>query len=255
MPQSGTCTMTNYDVWPVFYAGRFIRTGLFAVLGLVGGMAVAASPCLAAGARAIPAPAVDEAPGQATTEVAVLAGGCFWGVQGVFQHVNGVISAVSGYAGGDKTTAHYEMVSTDTTGHAESVQITFDPRKISYGRLLQIYFSVAHDPTELNQQGPDVGTQYRSAIFPTSAEQAHVARAYIVQLGHAHVFAAPVTTRIETDRPFFPAESYHQNYLTRHPTYAYIVTNDLPKIAALQRIMPDSYRAEPVLVDVTGWSG
>src|ERR1700722_7148020 len=206
-------------------------------------------------ARVVPPPALDEPTGQAASEVAVVAGGCFWGVQGVFQHVEGVTNAVSGYAGGDKATAQYETVSTGTTGHAESVQITFDPRKISYGRLLQIYFSVAHDPTELNQQGPDVGTQYRSAIFPTSAEQAHVARAYIVQLGHAHVFAAPVTTRIETDRPFFPAESYHQNYLTRHPTYAYIVTNDLPKIAALQRIMPDSYRAEPVLVDVTGWSG
>jgi peptide-methionine (S)-S-oxide reductase len=247
--------MTNYDVWPVFYAGRFIRTGLFAVLGLVGGMAVAASPAFAQDGHAIPAPVVDEAPGHAAAEVAVLAGGCFWGVQGVFQHVNGVTNAVSGYAGGDKATAQYEMVSTGTTGHAESVQITFDPRKISYGRLLQIYFSVAHDPTELNEQGPDVGTQYRSAIFPTSAEQARVASAYIAQLGQAHVFAKPIATRIESDRPFFPAESYHQNFLTRHPTYPYIVINDLPKVADLQQIMPDSYRANPVLVDVTGWSG
>jgi peptide-methionine (S)-S-oxide reductase len=255
MSQSGTCTMTTYDVRPISSVGRFVRTGLFAALGLVGGMAVAASPSFAQDAHAIPAPVVDETPGQATSEVAVLAGGCFWGVQGVFQHVNGVTSAVSGYAGGEKATAHYEMVSTNTTGHAESVQITFDPRKISYGRVLQIYFSVAHDPTELNEQGPDVGTQYRSAIFPTSAEQARVASAYIAQLGQAHVFAEPIVTRIESDRPFFPAESYHQNFLTRHPTYPYIVINDMPKIADLQRIMPDAYRADPVLVDVTGWSG
>jgi peptide-methionine (S)-S-oxide reductase len=245
----------TYDVGPVFCGGRFVRTGLFAALALVAGMALGASPSFAQDGRAIPAPVMDEAPGQATSEVVVLAGGCFWGVQGVFQHVNGVSSAVSGYAGGDKATAHYDMVSTSTTGHAESVQITFDPRKISYGRLLQIYFSVAHDPTELNEQGPDVGTQYRSAIFPTSAEQARVARAYIAQLGQAHVFAGPIVTRIESDRPFFPAEAYHQNFLTHHPNDPYIVINDLPKVGALQQIMPDTYRADPVLVDVAGWSG
>jgi peptide-methionine (S)-S-oxide reductase len=178
---------------------------------------------------AVPAPLRDEASGQAQSEVAVLAGGCFWGVQGVFQHLTGVTQAVSGYAGGSQATADYETVSGGTTGHAESVQITFDPRAISYGHLLQIYFSVAHDPTELNRQGPDVGTQYRSAIFPTTAEQAHVAKAYIDQLDQAAVFKAPIVTRIEPDQAFYPAEAYHQDFLTRNPTYTYIVINDLPK--------------------------
>jgi peptide-methionine (S)-S-oxide reductase len=203
-------------------------------------------------ARMIPAPAVDPPSGQATSEVAVLAGGCFWGVQGVFQHVEGVTNAVSGYAGGDKETAQYESVSSGMTGHAESVQITFDPRKIAYGRILQIYFSVAHDPTQLNRQGPDSGTQYRSAIFPTNAEQARTAKAYIAQLNEAHVFDAPVVTRIEPDRTFYPAEAYHQDFLTRHPTYPYIVVNDLPKIENLKRLFPDRYRAEPVLVAAAG---
>jgi peptide-methionine (S)-S-oxide reductase len=206
------------------------------------------SPSAAEESRAIPAPLVDEPIGQSTSETAVLAGGCFWGVQGVFQHVAGVTRAVSGYAGGSQTTAQYETVSTGTTGHAESVQITFDPRKISYGRILQIYFSVAHDPTELNRQGPDTGTQYRSAIFPTDTAQAHVAEAYIAQLTQSHVFAAPIVTRIEPDRAFYPAEAYHQDFLARHPSYPYIVFNDLPKIEALKRILPDVYRASPVLV-------
>src|SRR5579872_5010192 len=198
--------------------------------------------------HAVPAPAIDETAPAAGTEVTVLAGGCFWGVQGVFQHVDGVTSAVSGYAGGNKDTAEYETVSTGTTGHAESVQITFDPRKISYGHLLQIYFSVAHDPTELNYQGPDHGTQYRSAIFPTTAEQARVAEAYIKQLDDAHVFAAPIVTKIEPDKAFYPAEAYHQNYLTLHPEQPYIAINDLPKIAALKQLFPNLYRDEPVLV-------
>jgi peptide-methionine (S)-S-oxide reductase len=198
-------------------------------------------------ARTIPPPAVDP-PSTASSEAAVLAGGCFWGVQGVFQHVEGVHNAVSGYTGGDKETADYERVSGGTTGHAESVQVTFDPRKISYGRILQIYFSVAHDPTQLNRQGPDTGTQYRSAIFPTSAEQAATASAYIAQLERAHVFEAAIVTRIEPDRTFYPAEPDHQDFLTRHPTYPYIVINDLPKVAALKRLFPDLYRAEPVLV-------
>ena len=202
-------------------------------------------------ARAIPAPTVDP-PSAASSEVAVLAGGCFWGVQGVFQHVEGVSNAVSGYAGGDKETADYETVSGGATGHAESVQVTFDPRKISYGRILQIYFSVAHDPTQLNRQGPDTGTQYRSAIFPTSAEQAATAKAYIAQLDQAHVFGAGVVTRIEADRAFYPAEAYHQDFLTRHPTYPYIVFNDLPKLAELKQLFPDRYRAEPVLVSSAG---
>jgi peptide-methionine (S)-S-oxide reductase len=199
-------------------------------------------------AKIVPPPALDEANGTATTEVAVLAGGCFWGVQGVFQHVTGVTGAVSGYAGGDAATAHYEVVGTGTTGHAESVRITFDPRRISYGRILQIYFSVAHDPTELNYQGPDRGTQYRSTIFPATQEQADIAQAYIAQLDHAHTFHEPVVTTIEPGREFYPAEAYHQDFLARHPTDLYIVYNDLPKIRELQRLFPDLYRAEPVLV-------
>ena len=181
-------------------------------------------------------------------EVAVLAGGCFWGVQGVFQHVNGVINAVSGYAGGEQKTAHYEMVGSGTTGHAESVRVTFDPSKISYGRILQIYFSVAHDPTQLNRQGPDFGPQYRSAIFPTSPEQARIGKAYIAQLNQARVYNAAIVTKIEPGREFYAAEDYHQDYLTRHPTQPYIVYNDLPKIDDLKRLFPDVYRPDPVLV-------
>jgi peptide-methionine (S)-S-oxide reductase len=208
----------------------------------------------AEGAHAIPAPVLDEPPGSATSEVAVLAGGCFWGVQGVFQHVEGVVDAVSGYAGGDQATAHYETVSNGTTGHAESVRITFDPRKITYGRILQIYFAVAHDPTQRNGQGPDVGTQYRSAIFPTNAAQAATAKAYIAQLERAHSFDAPIVTQIEPGRTFYPAEAYHQNFLTLHPTYPYIVINDLPKIENLKHLFPTLYRAEPVLVATVGAS-
>jgi peptide-methionine (S)-S-oxide reductase len=203
-------------------------------------------------ARAIPAPALDPASSTVDPEVAVLAGGCFWGVQGVFQHVAGVMNAVSGYAGGAKETADYDRVSSGTTGHAESVQITFDPRKITYGRILQIYFSVAHDPTQLNRQGPDTGTQYRSAIFPTSAEQAATARAYMAQLDRAHAFGTAIVTRIEPDRSFYPAEADHQDFLVRHPTYPYIVINDLPKVAALKRLFPDLYRPDPVLVSSAG---
>jgi peptide-methionine (S)-S-oxide reductase len=203
---------------------------------------------LAAEARVVPAPVQDEAAGQATTEVAVVAGGCFWGVQGVFQHVDGVIKAVSGYAGGEKDAAEYETVSTGKTGHAESVQITFDPRKISYGRILQIYFSVAHDPTEINRQGPDTGTQYRSTVFPTSDAQAKVAKAYIAQLDEAHAYKEKIATTIEPGKAFYPAEDYHQDFLTRHPSYPYIVMFDLPKIADLKASFPDLYRADPVLV-------
>ena len=199
-------------------------------------------------AKAVPPPVLDETDRTATTEVAVLAGGCFWGVQGVFQHVAGVSAAVAGYAGGAAETAHYEEVGTGTTGHAESVRVTFDPRRISYGHILQIYFSVAHDPTELNYQGPDTGKQYRSTIFPITREQADIARAYITQLNQAHTFKAPVVTTIETGRAFYPAEAYHQDFLTRHPTNPYIVYNDLPKIKELQRLFPDVYRADPVLV-------
>jgi peptide-methionine (S)-S-oxide reductase len=235
---------------------RHGRSGLlFAALLLAAGVGLEMSKSIAQESRAVPPPAIDEAAGQATSEVATLAGGCFWGVQGVYQHVDGVSNAVSGYAGGDKATAQYEIVSTGSTGHAETVQITFDPHKISYGRILQIYFSVAHDPTELNRQGPDYGTQYRSVIFPANAEQARVARAYIAQLDQAKVFHAAIVTQIEPDRTFYPAEGYHQNFLTRNPTYPYIVINDLPKIDALKRLLPDVYRPNPVLVAAAGVSG
>jgi peptide-methionine (S)-S-oxide reductase len=202
-------------------------------------------------ARAIPPPAVDETAGTATSEVAVLAGGCFWGVQGVYSHVKGVTRAVSGYAGGEKRTAQYEHVETGTTGHAESVQVTFDPRQVSYGRLLQIYFSVVHDPTELNRQGPDVGPQYRSTIFPMTTQQADIARSYIAQLTAARVFPGAIVTTIEPGKEFFQAEAYHQDFLTRNPAYPYIVINDLPKIKALERFFPELYRSEPVLVLTT----
>jgi peptide-methionine (S)-S-oxide reductase len=169
-------------------------------------------------------------------------------VQGVFQHVNGVTKAVSGYAGGDKAAAQYERVSSGTTGHAESVQITFDPRQITYGQVLQIYFSVAHDPTELDRQGPDTGSQYRSAIFPQDEQQARLAKAYIAQLDQAHAFDAAIVTAIEPGRTFYPAEAYHQDYLTRHPTNPYIAYNDLPKVENLKRLFAPLYRADPVLV-------
>jgi peptide-methionine (S)-S-oxide reductase len=222
-----------------------------AALIAAGALAVAAFapfPSTADEGRRVPPPALDEPAGHAPREVAVIAGGCFWGVQGVFQHVDGVVSAVSGYAGGAAATAHYEMTSEGDTGHAESVEIAFDPSRISYGKLLQIYFSVAHDPTELNRQGPDEGTQYRSAIFPTSESQAKVAKAYVAELNAAHTFSSPVVTTIEPGKTFYPAEDYHQDFLARNPTYPYIVFNDLPKIQALKRLFPEAYRAEPALV-------
>jgi peptide-methionine (S)-S-oxide reductase len=197
---------------------------------------------------AIPAPAVDVQPGPRISEVAVLAGGCFWGVQGVFQHVEGVTRAVSGYAGGAADTASYQMVGRGDSGHAESVEITYDPSKISYGKILQIYFSVAHDPTEFNYQGPDIGPQYRSAIFPANEEQARVAEAYIAQLDQAHVYGDTIVTTIEPGHSFYPAEDYHQDYLTLNPTQPYIVINDLPKVRNLKQMFPELYREEPVLV-------
>src|ERR1700722_5201751 len=218
-----------------------------ALLALAG-VGLTIFPSAAEVARVVPPPALDEPTGPAPAGVPIDAGGCFWGVQGGFQHVEGVTNAVSGYAGGDKATAQYETVSTGTTGHAESVQITYDPRKISYGRLLQIYFSVAHDPTELNRQGPDTGTQYRSTIFPQSPEQARIAAAYIGQLDHAKAFPAPLATTIEPGKEFYPAEGYHQDYLTLHPSQPYIAINDLPKVAALKELFPQAYRPAPVLV-------
>ncbi|MDR9761051.1 peptide-methionine (S)-S-oxide reductase MsrA [Rhizobium redzepovicii] len=199
----------------------------------------------------IPPPDVDEAaaPG---TETAIFAGGCFWGVQGVFQHVKGVKSAVSGYAGGKAGTARYETVSTGSTGHAESVEVTFDPSKVSYGKLLQIFFSVAHNPTQLNFQGPDQGTQYRSALFVAGPEQRKVAERYIGQLDKAHVFAQPIVTKVSDATGFYPAEAYHQDFLTLNPTYPYIVYNDLPKIENLKSLFPADYRSQPVLVKAKG---
>jgi peptide-methionine (S)-S-oxide reductase len=201
--------------------------------------------------QALPPPAVDEtAPATAATETAVLAGGCFWGVQGVFSHVDGVTRAVSGYAGGDRSTAQYTRVEDGDTGHAESVEITYDPHKVSYGKLLQIFFSVAHDPTEVNRQGPDSGTQYRSAIFAQTPEQQKIAAAYISQLDKTGQFRAPIATRIEPDKAFFPAEAYHQDFLAQNPTYPYIAINDLPKVRNLAKMFPDLYRDKPVLVGV-----
>ncbi|HEX3702307.1 MAG TPA: peptide-methionine (S)-S-oxide reductase MsrA [Vicinamibacterales bacterium] len=227
-----------------------VTIGAMALLVALG-VAIRSLPAAAAGAHTLPPPARDEPSGQTAPAVATFAGGCFWGVQGVFQHVKGVTSAVSGYAGGEAKTAHYEVVSSGATGHAESVQVTFDPRQISYGQLLQVFFSVAHDPTELNRQGPDTGTQYRSAIFPANAAQAEIARAYIAQIDQARVFKKPLVTKIEMDRPFYPAEAYHQDFLTLHPNYPYIAINDQPKLGDLKRMLPDVYRATPVLVTKT----
>jgi len=178
----------------------------------------------------------------------VLAGGCFWGMQAVYEHTKGVTSAISGYSGGSKETAHYEMVGTERTGHAESVSVTYDPRQISLGKILQIYFSVAHNPTELNYQGPDSGSSYRSAIFYANDEQKRVAVAYIEQLDKAHVFEAPIVTKLEVLKGFYPAEDYHQDFAVTHPSYPYIVFNDLPKVENLKRLFPDFYRDAPVTV-------
>jgi peptide-methionine (S)-S-oxide reductase len=233
-------------------AKRVVPT--LAVIGLIALVAfrLSIAPSSAESAHVIPAPAVDEPAGQASSASIVLAGGCFWGVQGVFQHVDGVTSAVSGYAGGEQATAQYEKVGSGRTGHAESVRVIYDPRKVSLGRLLQIYFSVAHDPTELNRQGPDVGPQYRSTIFPASEAQAKVAKAYIEQLDQARVFGKKIVTTIEPGRTFYPAEGYHQDYLVLHPNQPYIVFNDRPKVENLKKLFADSWREQPALVSKTG---
>jgi peptide-methionine (S)-S-oxide reductase len=217
-----------------------------ALLLAAGALALQALPAAAQEGIPIPAPALD-APASGATETAVLAGGCFWGVQGVFQHVEGVANAVSGYAGGDAATAHYRIVGSGRTGHAEAVAVTYDPSEISYGEILHIFFSVAHDPTELNRQGPDVGPQYRSAIFPRDAAQAKAAAGYIAQLDATGVYDAPIATTIE-EGAFYPAEDYHQDYLTLNPDQPYIVYNDLPKVANLKRLFPAVWRDDPVLV-------
>ena len=212
----------------------------------LGGLALIHAPHPArAGLRA---PAVDVAPAGRQLQTAIVSGGCFWGVQGVFEHVAGVKQTVAGYDGGGADTAQYELVSTGSTGHAESVKIVFDPRQVSYGKLLRIFFSVVLDPTEVNAQFPDVGTQYRSELFTTSPEQQRVAVATIAQLNAAWAFAQPIATRIDPDHGFYAAEAYHQDYLAMHPENPYIVAYDLPKVAALQRAFPDSYIAVPTLL-------
>ncbi len=217
----------------------------------VGALAIAGfaiAPSLAAeDAVVIPAPVMD-APASDGLQTVVVSGGCFWGVQGVFQHTAGVVNATSGYTGGNKSTAQYEIVSTGTTGHAESVQIKYDPKKISYGKLLQIFFSVAHDPTQLNRQGPDSGTQYRSAIWTTTAEQKKVADAYIAQLNAAKVYGKPIVTKVGSLEGFFPAEAYHQDYLTLHPSQPYIAYNDIPKVENLKKLFAQNYIEKPTLV-------
>jgi peptide-methionine (S)-S-oxide reductase len=205
------------------------------------------SASLAEKAVVIPAPKLDEVATQGT-QTAIFAGGCFWGVQGVFQHVRGVVSATSGYAGGTATDATYDSVSSGATGHAEAVQIVYDPAKVSYGDLLHIFFSVVADPTTLNFQGPDHGPQYRSAIFASTPAQAQIARAYIADLDAAHVFGAPIVTAVEGKAAFFAAEDYHQDFLTLNPNYPYIAINDLPKVADLQRLFPEAWQDKPVLV-------
>ena len=219
-----------------------------AAIGALAIAALAVAPSSAAeDAVVIPPPAADVPPTDGL-QTAVVAGGCFWGVQGVFQHTAGVASATSGYAGGNKMTATYEQVSTGSTGHAESVQIKYDPTKISYGKILQIFFSVVHDPTQLNRQGPDSGTQYRSAIFTTSEEQKKVADAYIAQLNAAKVYSKPIVTKVGALESFFPAEAYHQDYLTLHPNQPYIAYNDLPKVENLKKIFAENYIEKPTLV-------
>jgi peptide-methionine (S)-S-oxide reductase len=219
---------------------------------VMGGVALAAlavflgrMPARAEDARVVPAPAVD-IPAASGPQTVVLSGGCFWGVQGVFEHVKGVQRAVAGYAGGARDTAQYETVSTGTTGHAESVQVTFDPAQISYGKLLQIFFSVALDPTEVNHQGPDDGTQYRSEVFTTDAAQMKVAQAYIAQLDAAHVYGKKIATRVDSLPAFYPAEGYHQDFLENNPNYPYIVVNDMPKVAALKALFPAYYAERAV---------
>ncbi len=219
-----------------------------AALGALAVATISLAPSRAAEeAVIIPAPAAD-AQETGATQTAVLAGGCFWGVQGVFQHTSGVVSAVSGYAGGSKSTADYNMVSTGSTGHAESVEVKYDPSRITYGKILHIYFSVVHDPTQLNRQGPDTGTQYRSAIFTTNDEQKKVATSYIAQLNAAKVYKKPIVTKVGPLEGFYPAEAYHQDYLTLHPNQPYIAYNDIPKVENLKKIFAENYIERPTLV-------
>ncbi len=227
----------------------FGRRPMLAMCALVAGAAIwHAMPSFAGEAAVVIPVPVEDIAMAGSSQTAVFAGGCFWGVQGVFQHVKGVTNAVSGYAGGDATTAKYDAVGSGRTGHAEAVRITYDPKQISYGHLLQIYFSVAHNPTELNRQGPDTGTQYRSTVFPVDAEQQRVAKAYIAQLDKTKVFGQALATTIEAGKTFYAAEGYHQDFLARNPNHPYIVINDLPKVENLKKVFPSEYRATPALV-------
>lgn len=230
---------------------RFARLASGTLLAAGAALALHALPPAAVAetvaAGPLPVPALDAAPATGL-QTAVFAGGCFWGIQAVFQHVAGVTEAVSGYAGGTLANPSYEQVSAGTTGHAEVVRVTFDPAKVSYGTLLRIFFSVALDPTEVNRQGPDTGTQYRSDLFAETPEQAAVATAYIAQLDAAHLFPAPIATRVDKAVPFFPAEAYHQDYLHQHPNNPYIVVNDAPKVQALAARFPEHWQAQPAAV-------
>jgi peptide-methionine (S)-S-oxide reductase len=218
------------------------------LIGATAGLALRETASAADRGVTLPAPALDnqKAPGQAQS--IVLSGGCFWGVQGVFEHVRGVRRVVAGYAGGARDSAHYETVGLGNTGHAESVQVSFDPSQVSLGEILQVFFSVVHDPTQVNRQGPDVGTQYRSEIFYSDAEQRKLAESYIAQLNEAHAFSRPIATRVDPLPGFYAAEDYHQDFLQHNPNYPYIVYNDLPKIENLKRLFPAEYTSEPVLL-------
>jgi peptide-methionine (S)-S-oxide reductase len=214
--------------------------GLFFAVVLVAG---SCAPALAAHATVIPSPTVDDQlAAKSDQKMIVFAGGCFWGIQAVFQHTKGVVMATSGYAGGDASTATYEQVSTGTTGHAESVQVIYDPSKVTVGQLMRVFFSVAHNPTELDRQGPDNGPQYRSEIFVSNPEQEKIAKAYISQLDGASVFRDPIVTKVSSLQGFYPAEEYHQDYATKHPYDPYIMVNDAPKVVALKKTLPELYR-------------
>ena len=229
--------------------GRVIGAFAVALVAAVLGYEILTAAFAGEEAVVIPGPALDNPKTAGPLQTAVVAGGCFWGVQGVYQRVRGARQVFSGYAGGSRETADYETVSRGSSGHAESVEIRFDPKELSYGEILQIYFSVAHDPTQLNRQGPDVGTQYRSVIFYADESQKRVAEAYIAQLDRAKVFRRPIVTKVERLTGFYPAEDYHQDFLLKNPNYPYIVINDLPKIEDLKRLMPDLYRSAPKLVN------
>jgi len=225
------------------------RTLLLGGAAVVAGLAISRRAAFAAEeAVVIPPPAFDNPKAAGDLKTAVLAGGCFWGVHGVYQRVNGVHKVLSGYSGDSRAKAHYELVSTGTTTHAESVEITYDPAIVSYGELLQIFFSVVHDPTQLNRQGPDVGTQYRSAIFYGDDNEKKIAEDYIAQLNDAKVFGLPIVTRVNPLNAFYAAEDYHQDFLLHNPNYPYIVINDLPKVKNLERLFPEKTMAEPVWV-------